>query len=169
MNNSKGFFIALLISLLFHIVMVCLGQKTYVEQSSLNSSVPSSRLLTVSLLQPNSLDHDPTLVHSERVGRETPADSVEFVKNSRLTKLPELLGELPEIELEQSVKSNQAIKLRLIIGADGKVLLLNVLSSSFSKAIEEQVVSALYHSSYRPGEMSGKAVNAEMLLSISID
>lgn len=169
MNNARGLLIALFASLLLHAVLVYWGQKLHAQQSGHVPIFPRAGLLTVALLEPNP-ENDSASNHPANATKDVPDNSpVAFAQNGRLTKLPELLGELPEIALDQTGKNGQTISVRLIVSANGKVVFLNVLASSLPRLVEEQVVAALYHANYRPGEVDGKPVNAEMLLSVTVD
>jgi hypothetical protein len=94
-----------------------------------------------------------------------------YLGHGELTEQPSLIDELPEVVTgpSQDTRNVKSADLRLVIGADGRALYLQVLRSTLPLAVEEQVVRAFYHASYRPGRVGSRAVNAEMLVSVNLE
>jgi hypothetical protein len=112
-------------------------------------------------------ERSPPLNTSEAAGTA----AQRYLGHGELTEQPSLIDELPEVVTgpSQDTRNIKSADLRLIIGADGRALYLQVLRSTLPLAVEEQVVRAFYHANYRPGRVGSKAVNAEMLVSVNLE
>lgn len=95
----------------------------------------------------------------------------EYSHSGELTEPPALLDtmlEIPNIPSAMMATSRSVI-VRVIVGVNGKALLLQVLESSIPRSTEEEIVRAIYGANYKPGRVGKRLVNAELILSINID
>ncbi|MDB5855902.1 MAG: hypothetical protein JWR22_3943 [Herminiimonas sp.] len=97
------------------------------------------------------------------------ADPALYHSAHSLSRQPELVGEAPEsLEIPSGLRSGHLLA-RLSIDRFGKVNAVSVLRSTLPHEVEGQIAMQFYQASYRPGEIDGKPVNAEMTLFINLE
>lgn len=173
MADLKRLIIAVLVSALAHVAMLSSAWRPWISASSNGALAKQTLLVRIKAVSPSPVSNEPAASYSDRSDpkRNTHSQIQDLAAADALTEQPSLVGELPEIASFPTPegKGVREVSLRLVIGAEGKAVYLQVLKSSVPKGVEEQVVQAFYQANYRPGRIGARAVTAEMLVSVSIE
>jgi len=151
------------------------GQAALHEPLTVRLIAQESSPITTPLLVQEADKHSSFLVQ-QKADKTSSMDSSSSTKSQvsnyhttqELTRMPEML--VPPAEtIETSPDMFGEVVFRLSIDRFGKVKLLQRLKSTLPREVEGKLALQLYRAEYRPGEMSGIAVDSEMIIDLKLD
>jgi hypothetical protein len=151
------------------------GRTALHEPLTVRLIAQESSSITTPILAQEADKHSSFLV-KQKADKTSSVDSTNSMKSQvsiyhttqELTRVPEMLVQPPEA-IETSPDMFGEVVFRLSIDRFGKVKLLQRLKSTLPREIEGKLALQLYRAEYRPGEMSGIAVDSEMIIDLKLD
>lgn len=175
MATLKSLFIAIAVSILAHLAILALVWMPDVVSGS-RAAKPALMLVKIKPATPQTTgklegrqEIQPAAGNEGKLAESGVVP--EYSRSGELTEQPALLDTMLEIPTVPSamMATSRSIIVRVIVGVNGKVLLLQVLESSVPRSTEEEIVRAIYGANYKPGRVGKRLVNAELTLSIDVD
>lgn len=180
---------AFAISLLAHALLLTLphpalwnhpaiaSHATDIRPPALSVQLPASHHLAMThraeqtLANHRSVDH-PTPGGSSLTASSDPrriAPSPDYQLARALDRQVEVIdGMADAVTAPSAADAAGELLLRLIVDKTGAVQYLQTLNSTLSRQLESEIVLRFFRATYRPGEIDGKPVSAEMLIIVTV-